>query len=56
MAIALPSTSERLRQTLAGLLEEIDRTESVVRQRDEPDAVHDMRVAVRRLRATFRAV
>lgn len=56
MAIALPSTSERLRQTLAGLLEEIDRTESVARQGDDPDAVHDMRVAVRRLRATFRAV
>ena len=41
---------------LGAHLAEIERTEPAVREKADPDALHDMRVAVRRFRATFRAV
>jgi CHAD domain-containing protein len=49
-------TATVLRDALAAQLDELERTEPGVRRGDDPEAVHDMRVAVRRLRSTLRTV
>ncbi len=49
------STAELLGTALESQLGEIDRTEPEVQSNGDPDALHDLRVAVRRLRAMLRA-
>lgn len=49
-------TATVLGDALAAQLDELERTEPGVRRGDDPEAVHDMRVAVRRLRSTLRTV
>ena len=49
------TTSDRLRAMIAAQVQEILRNDPVVRLREDPDAVHDMRVAVRRLRSILRS-
>jgi CHAD domain-containing protein len=56
MGTALSSAPELLGDTLVSLVEAIDGNQAAVQKGDDPDALHDMRVAVRRLRATLRAV
>jgi CHAD domain-containing protein len=56
VVVASSAPAELLGVALEEQLVEIDRTETEVRQSADPVAVHDMRVAVRRLRATLRAL
>ena len=46
---------EHVRAYFAAQLEAIERTDPVLRLRDDVEALHDLRVAVRRLRASLRA-
>jgi CHAD domain-containing protein len=49
------SAAERLRRAIAGQTAEMDRLEQEVRLGNDPECVHDMRVAVRRLRSILRS-
>jgi CHAD domain-containing protein len=51
---AREATSLRFRDALAGLAAELERLEPAVRAGEDADALHDMRVAVRRLRSILR--
>ena len=51
---AREATSLRLRDALAGLAAELERLEPAVRAGEDADALHDMRVVVRRLRSILR--
>ena len=57
-AVALMSSpsADQLATVLEAQLAEIDRTEPAVREISDPTAVHEMRVAFRRLRSILRAV
>jgi CHAD domain-containing protein len=47
--------NEHVRGYLRAQLAEIERTDPLIRSGDDPDAVHDFRVAVRRMRSVLRA-
>ena len=56
VALASSPSAERLTTALETQLAEIDRTEPTVRETTDPNAIHGMRVAFRRLRSILRAV